>query len=131
MKNKSKVIIGIFVVCVLAGGATGYLLSDKKGSLGGSGKTVVQTGGATGKTFGVTNTKEYPDTAIGTIEKDGISGEGTQKLIRDGGPSQTACLLSSTLDLTDFIGKKVKVWGKTEAAKSCPWLMDVGRVELQ
>jgi len=129
-KKVTYIAIGVvFLVLILVGIGTGYLLA-------GPGKGTVTIGGQTitsgsGKTFGSTDTKTFTDSAIGTIEKDGVGGEGTHKLIRDGGPSQTACLVSSVLDLDEFVGKKVKVWSKTEASKKCPWLMDVGRIELQ
>jgi hypothetical protein len=120
---------GVFLILVLAGVGTGYLLASPGKGAGTIGGQTISTDG--GKTFGSTDTKTFTDTAVGTIEKDGIDGEGTHKLIREGGPSQTACLVSSVLDLDEFVGKKVKVWSKTEAAKKCPWLMDVGRIELQ
>lgn len=119
---------GVFFILVLAGVGTGYLLTSTGKGQAISGQTLSTDGG---KTFGSTDTKTFTDTALGTIEKDGIGGEGTHKLIRDGGPSQTACLVSSVLDLDEFVGKKVKVTSKTMAAKKCPWFMDVGRIELQ
>ena len=53
----------------------------------------------------------------GDFAKGGIDGEGTHKLIRDGGPSKTAYLTSSVIDLDQFVGKKVKIWGETRAAQ--------------
>ena len=129
-KKMTYVALGsVFFILILVGVGTGYLLaSPGKGALTIGGQTLT---GGNGKTFGSSDTKTFTDSAVGTIEKEGISGEGTHKLIRDGGPSQTACLVSSVLDLDEFVGKKVKVSSKTMAAKKCPWLMDVGRIELQ
>lgn len=122
-----KVIIGVYVVLVLLGIGTGYLLS-RSGAAGALGKpSVIQTD----KVAGSTDTKTFKDSAEGTIEKDGAGGEGTHQLIREGGPSQTVTLISSVVDLDLFVGKKVKVWGQTMAAKKVAWLMDVGKVELQ
>jgi len=73
--------------------------------------------------------KVLRDTAQGTLEVGGINGEGTHKLIRPGGDSQTVYLTSSLLDLNQYVGKNVKVWGETFAAKKAGWLMDVGKVE--
>lgn len=126
-KSVPKIIYGVFIVLVLAGIGTGYLLS-RGGSVN---PTATVISGSGGKAFGSTDTKTFTDTAVGTIEKDGINDEGTHKLIRDGGPTQTACMVSSVLDLNEFVGKKVKVYGTTMAAKQCPWFMDVGRIELQ
>jgi hypothetical protein len=50
--------------------------------------------------------------------------------VREGGPSQTAYLVSSVIDLDSYAGKKVKVWGETFAAKKVSWLMDVGKIEI-
>lgn len=119
----SKMIIGVYVLLVALGVGTGYLLSRS----GTSTPSVVNTG----KTVGSTDTKTFKDSAEGVIQKGGSGGEGTHALIRDGGPSQTAYLISSIVDLDLYVGKKVKVWGQTMAAKKVSWLMDVGKVELQ
>lgn len=83
-----------------------------------------------GKEVGSTNLETFSDTATGVIEKGGINGEGSHKLIREGGPSQTAYLTSSVVDLDQFAGKKVQVWGETFSAQKAGWLMDVGRVKI-
>ena len=59
----------------------------------------------------------FKDTAIGVIQKGGTDGEGTHQLIRTGGPSQTVTLISSVIDLDQYVGKKVKVYGQTLAAQ--------------
>jgi len=79
---------------------------------------------------GSTNTATYRDTAIGVVEAGGLNGEGTHKLVRDGGPSQTVYLISSVIDLDQYVGKKVELWGLTLDAVKAPWLMDVGRLKL-
>lgn len=130
-KKLRFIILAVFIILIFAGIGTGFILSGKSGSTSATGALNLSIGGGGEKTFGSTDTKTFSDTTIGTVQKDGTSGEGTHTLVRDGGPSQTACLVSSTLDLDQFVGKKVKVWSKTMAAKKCAWLMDVGRVELQ
>lgn len=131
MTKQTKFIIGgVFVVMIGFGILTGYFISTSK-KTSGSASTAAAGPTATGKNvFGSADTKTFTDSATGTIEKGGISGEGTHKLIREGGASQTACLVSSVLDLDQFVGKKVKVTSKTMEAKSCPWLMDVGQIEV-
>jgi len=64
------------------------------------------------------------------LEKNGLDGEGTHRLIREGGPSQTAYVTSSTLDLDQFAGRKVQVWGETFRAQKAGWLMDIGRLKI-
>lgn len=74
----------------------------------------------------------FKDEAEGTIEKNedlDRYAQGTHKLIRPGGESQTAYLTSSVLDLDDYVGKKVKVFGETFGSNQVGWLMDVGKVE--
>jgi hypothetical protein len=131
MTKQMKLIIGGVFVCMVGLGVfTGYIISGKKPATTTS-STASAGPTATGKNvFGSADSKTFTDSATGTVEKDGIGGEGTHKLIRDGGPSQTACLVSSVLDLDQFVGKKVKVTSKTMEAKKCPWLMDVGRIEV-
>lgn len=123
----NKMIIGVYVALILLGVGTGYLLS--RGGAGGV--TTTPSTVNTGKVVGSTDTKTFKDSAVGVIEKGGSDGEGTHALIREGGPSQTAYLMSSVVDLDQYVGKKVKVWGQTMAAKKVSWLMDVGKIELQ
>ena len=78
-------------------------------------------------------TQTFRDEAEGTIEKnDELDkyAQGTHKLIRPGGESQTAYLTSSVLDLDEYDGKKVKVFGETFGSSQVGWLMDVGKVEV-
>lgn len=128
-KITRRVVRMVYVVLIVLGIGTGYLLS-KNNSLTGRGSGNGITSGEEGTTAGSTQSKIFKDSAEGTLEKGGINGEGTHKLIREGGESQTAYLVSSSVDLDVFVGKKVKVWGETFAAKKAAWLMDVGKVEI-
>ncbi|MBI2029695.1 hypothetical protein HYT02_04720 [Candidatus Gottesmanbacteria bacterium] len=125
-KQKAGMIAGVIVI-IFAGILSGYFLSGAKGT-GPSG-----TSGTVNseKVVGSTNTQEYPDLAEGTLEVGGIDGEGTHRLIRPGGDSQTVYLTSSVVDLDQFVGKEVKVWGETHTAQKAGWFMDVGRVEVK
>ena len=121
----------IILLIVGAGSLTGYLLAGR----GGSGRLVspAQLAPGTemkGKEFGSADTSVFPDKAEGVLEKGGIDGEGTHKLIREGGESQTAYLTSSLIDLDQLVGKKVQVWGETFKAQKAGWLMDVGRAKI-
>lgn len=76
----------------------------------------------------------FKDQAEGVIEKNDNPDKyanGTHKLIRPGGDSQTAYLTSTVLDLDQYVGKKVKVFGETFGSSQVGWLMDVGKVEVQ
>jgi hypothetical protein len=128
MKTQSaRIIVGVYVVLVLLGIGTGYLLSHSNITGVGVKPGIVNTA----KVSGSTDTTTFKDSATGVIQKGGTDGEGTHQLIRDGGPSQTVTLMSSVVDLDQYVGKKVKVFGQTMAAQKAAWLMDVGRVELQ
>lgn len=125
-------LIALLIVVVLLGIGSGYFLAKNTGktaltSLGvpGSGSTV-----AKGTVVGSEDLKTFKDIAEGKLEKGGINGEGQFHLVRPGGASQNVYMTSSIVDLSLFIGKKVKVWGETQKAQKAGWLMDVGRVEV-
>lgn len=116
------------VLVVLVGVGVGWLISAKgKISLGGSQITDSKPGA---KEAGIINEKLYPETTEGTLEEGGIKGEGTYHLIRPGGDSQTVYLTSTAVDMSNFVGKKVQVWGKSASAKYAPWLMEIGRIKV-
>lgn len=127
----SRKAILIIVAIVVAGGLSGFLLSNFRRSEITTSSSGQKTEGKSAKmVVGSTDTKTFPDSAEGTLETNGVDGEGTHRLIRPGGESQTVYLTSSVLDLNQFVGKKVRVWGQTYAAKKAGWLMDVGKVEV-
>jgi len=129
--------VGVILAIIVAGGVTGYFLSNR-----GQGSTMIPTqskqliGGAemvqSSKEVGIKDEKAFKDTSQGKIvvnDNKDVS-EGSHKLIRPGGPSQTAYLTSSVLDLNQFLGKCVQIWGETFAGQKAGWLMDVGRVRI-
>lgn len=128
--NKFLMPIVLVAVVILAGVLTGYLLVPK-GQPGSGGGGVLNSGGQKGKEVGmaVIDESKYDDT-VGVLEEGGIDGEGTHKLVREGGPSQTAYLTSSLVNLDDFIGKKVQVWGQTFTGRKAGWFMDVVKVKV-
>ena len=114
---------------IIAGVVIGYFLSSRSSPNSNSivkGDDIIQTKNEVGST----DTKTFRDTAQGVIEAGGLNGEGTHKLIRTGGPSQTVYLVSSIVDLDQYVGKKVDVWGETIRAQKVGWLMDVGRLKM-
>ncbi|MEK7543364.1 MAG: hypothetical protein AAB557_00685 [Patescibacteria group bacterium] len=124
-----RVAVGVYVALVFLGLGTGYLLS-RNTKLASKEATEAPKMVKTDKIEGIADTKNFKDSAEGTLEKGGMNGEGTHKLVREGGPSQTAYLVSSVIDMDSYAGKKVKVWGETFAAKKAAWLMDVGKIEI-
>ncbi|HUQ85162.1 MAG TPA: hypothetical protein VM077_02460 [Candidatus Limnocylindrales bacterium] len=129
--SPNKVLI-IFVILFLLGAGTGYGLSNSTGKTGRNTPLASKEGSITnGKTFGSDDTKTFKDTAEGKLEEGGIEGEGQYHLVRSEDVSQHVYMTSSTVDLSQFIGKKIKVWGQTQTAQKAGWLMDVGRVEVK
>ncbi|EKE14131.1 MAG: hypothetical protein ACD_12C00663G0004 [uncultured bacterium] len=85
----------------------------------------------TAQSAGIVDKKTFKDSVEGILREGGIDGEGNFHIERPGGVSQNAYLTSSTVDLSVYIGKKVKVWGQTFSGQKAGWLMDVGLVEVE
>src|SRR5258708_4448846 len=124
-------ILGIILaVALLAGVGTGYVLASGNKSTGGG--AMISTSQAPAQAQ--QDAKTFRDFAVGVIKKKpepkkGEYAEGTHTLIREG--ADPATLTSSVVDLSQYEGKKVKVFGETQQSKESGWLMDVGRVEVQ
>jgi len=116
----------LIAVAVIVGTILSFSFSrfNKKTPDNGSTKTTAQSAGIIDK-------KTFKDSAEGVLREGGIDGEGNFHLERPGGVSQNVYLTSTTVDLSNYIGKKVKVWGQTFQAEKAGWLMDVGSVEMQ
>lgn len=123
--RKSNLMIP-FVIAIVLGICTGVFLTKQKGNVDSNGSPkLIQTDKIVGSTA-----KNFKDSAEGVLQKNDskVITEGTHKLIR-GDETQTVYLTSSVLDLDQFIGRKVKVWGETNKGQKAAWLMDVGKVE--
>lgn len=130
VKGKLLLILGI---AVLLGIGSGYFLSGQIGGQSNSSSSPTTADGKAveeGTIIGSDDTETFKDTAEGKLAEGGIGDEGQYHLVRPGGESQNVYLTSSIVDLSPFVGKKIKVWGQTQAAQKAGWLMDVGRVEV-
>lgn len=126
MKN-----IVLFIIIAALGVGTGFALAKYSAKTGNNVPLLpTKNSAVSGKTYGSDDTKTFKDTAEGKVEEGGVEGEGQFHLVRPGGDSQNVYMTSSTVDLSQFIGKKIKVWGQTQTAQTAGWLMDVGRVEV-
>lgn len=129
-KDKSSLPYSKFFIFVAAaallGLVTGFALTKitKKNSNTTSSSTKSE------KTVGIADQKTFKDSAEGILKEGGIDGEGSFHLQRPGGESQNVYLTSTTVDLSHYVGKKVRVWGETFAGEKAGWLMDVGRLDL-
>jgi len=114
-------------IAVIIGAVVGFGFSrlNKKTTNSSSGtKSSLQSAGVVDK-------KTFKDSVEGILREGGIDGEGNFHIERPGGVSQNAYLTSSTVDLSNYVGKKVKVWGQTFSGQKAGWLMDVGLVEIE
>ncbi len=128
----SKKLLAVVLLVAVLGVGTGYFLS-KKGSVPGLNNlkgNVNPLNASKGKVVGSDDTKTFKDIAEGDLKTGGVEGEGQFHLERPGGKSQNVYLTSSIVDLSQYAGKKVKVWGQTQKAQYAGWLMDVGRLEV-
>lgn len=135
-KKAKKTFIIICTVAVIAGVLTGFGAFKLNGK---NGTNVAQVENITvedaekvknGDVFGVKDKDTFADNATGYIELGGVEGEGSHKLLREGGKTQTVALTSSVVDLDKLVGFEVKLYGETHKAEKAGWFMDVGRVEV-
>lgn len=111
-------------MAIVAGVIVGFVVAKFQKNIKLGGATKLQ------KTAGIADKKTFKDKAEGVLKEGGVDGEGNFHLERPGGESQNVYLTSTTVDLSQYIGKKVRVWGETFKAEKAGWLMDVGLVEL-
>lgn len=137
-RSSSKLPLIGLALAVLLGVGTGVGVAKLQGKApasltGGSGTPLQQVATGTvknGDVFGLPDEKTFKDSAEGYLEAGGLDGEGSHKLVRAGGVSQTVYLTSSVTDLEKFVGMNVKVWGETFKGQKAGWLMDVGRIQV-
>ena len=132
-QKKLSLPVVLLTLCLIlvVGGAVGYGASILSGNT--SSATTAGKGSTSSdkKGVGVFDKKKFPDTATGVVRAGGIDGEGSFHLERPGGESQNVYMTSSTVDLSQYIGKKITVWGQTFESKKAGWLMDIGYLEVK
>lgn len=127
VENPTRTILGVVIAALVLGTLTGYILSTKNN---GSNVSSLVAGNAKSAQQ---DTRTFKDFAEGTLKarpqpKDPSEYvEGTHILAREG--AVPVALTSSVVDLSQFEGKKVKVFGETQKAFKEGWLMDVGKIE--
>jgi|SRR5579872_5093661 len=135
--NIKKIIPFLLILVIVGAGiGSGLVLSSRNKSkqVAAANSLTTQNGQQVTPQVQQSFNQTFSDQAEGVIEKnDQLDkyAQGTHKLIRAGGDSQTAYLTSSVLDLDQYVGKKVKVYGETFGSSQVGWLMDVGKVEVE
>ena len=100
------VVVGICIFAVVLGSVGGFLMVKKPtpATVSSPKGTAVQTD----KAAGVIDKKTFKDSIIGMLKEGGMEGEGNFHLERPGGVSQNVYLTSTTVDLSKYIGKKLR-----------------------
>lgn len=134
MNIPTKLFITLTVVAVLAGVGTGFgtfRLTAKSNSSNTQQIATQPEDGSiqNGDEFGILDVGDAAN-AIGYLEEGGLDGEGSHKLLRPGGDSQTVYLTSSATDLDEFVGMDVEIWGETFKGQKAGWFMDVIKVKV-
>lgn len=122
------ILSSIFLLGIITGTVVAYLTPNSQTSMGISDVTTA-TSNKHSQSAGVLDKKTFTDSTEGILKEGGFEGEGSHHLER-GAKDQTAYLTSSTIDMSPFIGKKVKVWGQTHTSEKVGWFMDVGYIEI-
>lgn len=137
--KKNLIFPSILIVLILGGLFLGYQLAKNKLMIsqgGTAGTKIAQNPDSAGSVkvgdvFGATDEKTFSDQAEGVLQPGGIEGEGSHHIERGSNASQWVYVTSSVIDLDNFVGDQVTVWGQTNSGKKAGWLMDVGRLKVQ
>ena len=115
----------VFIGIIIGYSASKFLNKSNTALNSNAGKNI-----QTDTSAGISDKKTFKDNSEGILREGGIDGEGNFHLERPGGKSQDVYLTSSTVDLSLYLNKKVRVQGETFNAQKAGWLMDVGLVEI-
>lgn len=129
MTSRSKLVVGA-VMIVLMGSVVGYGLSRSKITKASKEGNISPGQIKTSTEAGYQDTKLFESIVTGVIKKGGLQGDGTHSLIQDSNPKNPAALLSSVVDLDEYIDKHVQVWGRSQKGLKAAWLLEVGRVKI-
>ncbi len=124
-----KQFFSVLIIVLIAALGLGFVVSKFKNGSTLTGQAGTSQTKAT-SVAGVPDKSTFKDQAEGVLQTGGVDGEGSFHLDRPGGQSQNVYLTSTTVDLSKYVGKKVRVWGQTYQGDKAGWLMDVGLVEI-
>jgi hypothetical protein len=137
-KKQSKILVALGIIAVVAGIGTGFgvhkiTAGSSSVSTGPKNSDLQQVAGESvkaGDVFGIKDEDTFKDSAEGYLVEAEADDEGSHKLLRPGGDSQTVYLTSSSTDLDKFVGMEIKIKGETFKGQKVGWLMDVGQVTV-
>ena len=128
--NPLATLLVIGLVVILAGVGTGYAIAQSGGTGSPSSEATPSDTNLEANEAGISDESQFEEDAPeGILVEGGLNGEGTHHIDRNAGPDKMVYLTSAVINLDNFVGKKVKVWGNTIAAQDAPWLMDVGKIK--
>lgn len=136
--TQSRSTLIIVIIAVILGLTSGWYAAQRRLLLAGDApgaSTMAQNPDSAGSVkvgdvYGSADEKTFRDSAEGVVVAGGIDGEGTHHLERGADKSQWVYLTSSVVELDNFKGHRVEVWGETFQGKKAGWLMDVGRLKV-
>lgn len=129
LASLNKIYVGILTASIVLGITAGFMLANS------GRKPTANIVSLKNPPTAQQDNRTFRDFAEGMIQKRPAPKnadeyvEGTHFLIRDG--AMPVALTSSVVDLSQYEGKKVQVFGETQKAIKEGWLMDVGKVELK
>lgn len=114
-------LITVSVLIVLVGSVVGFGLSRSK---------IAKVLGGESIEAEYKDSKLFESIVTGTVKKGGLFGDGTHTLVQDSNPKNPAALLSSVVDLDEYVDKHVQIWGRSQKGLKAAWLLEVGRVKI-
>jgi len=133
-KGNWPLVVGVIMGALILGIVSGYGITFMTSNSGPTQSTAKTGSGDKSSdavdSAGILDKETFKDQAEGVLKEGGFEGEGSFHLERPGGDDQNVYLTSTTVDLSQFLEKKVRVWGATFEAQKAGWLMDVGYIEI-
>lgn len=123
-------LITVSVLIVLVGSVVGFGLSRSKVVKASKEGSISPELIKTSIEAGYKDTKLFESIVTGTVKKGGLFGDGTHTLVQDSNPKNPAALLSSVVDLDEYVDKHVQIWGRSQKGLKAAWLLEVGRVKI-
>lgn len=117
-KNDKAMLVGISTLAIVLGVLSGFSISN----------LVVTSSTSVAQeeimSAGTNDESLLTDSTEGVLKEGGINDEGTHRI-------NDVTLISTVLDLDNFVGKKVTIWGLAIGSPNVDWLIDVAKIKVQ